>query len=688
MKRAIKYFLLPLVLLLTTLLYLKHFDNSFHFDDTHTIVDNSWIRSIGNIPDFYVKGSETFSTLPANQMYRPLVSTTLAIDHYLSRTFSEDGTGYHPFFYHLDSFFWFLLVLVFVFLLSRKLLGRFTDEMQATLLAGVATLILGIHGAMGETVNYIISRSDILSTAGILGGLVVYLYSPRLRKTYLYLLPVIAGLMAKSTTAMFYPVFLAWLILVEHEMSIFSFIANLFRGERRKEAWMIVRKSIPAFLVVGLVSYFTLVIMRAETFNPSDINRIDYLITQPWVILHYFVAFFLPVHLSADTDWTILPGITDTRFIVGAVFCIALLLTCFELSRRKSMRILSFALLFFLFTLLPTSSIISLSEVMNDHRMFLPFTGLAIGLAVLLYLAWDKVKAYSTAKYIFMAIMLLWFIFQADILLKRNEVWHDEASLWKDVTIKSPQNARGQMNFGLTLMEDANYDEALSYFHAAERISPNYPYLLINLAIAYNAKGDASMAEAYFGKALQYGGHLHEADYYYGRYLKQNNRLAESRKYLESCLVKSPGYMAARHLLLEVLSILGDDASITRVSRQGLELDPSDELSRFYYDQSRLQKSTKDADNDTPPILTKEAWLSRSLELYNTGDYSACIDACTHALEIDPNYALAYNNMCTAYNMLGRYQEASEACAKALEIEPDMEIARNNLKIARQGLAD
>jgi len=49
-----------------------------------------------------------------------------------------------------------------------------------------------------------------------------------------------------------------------------------------------------------------------------------------------------------------------------------------------------------------------------------------------------------------------------------------------------------------------------------------------------------------------------------------------------------------------------------------------------------------------------------------------------------PNYAEAWNNICAAYNKLGRYEEAAAACEQALRYKPDLELARNNLQYARK----
>ena len=77
--------------------------------------------------------------------------------------------------------------------------------------------------------------------------------------------------------------------------------------------------------------------------------------------------------------------------------------------------------------------------------------------------------------------------------------------------------------------------------------------------------------------------------------------------------------------------------------------------------------------------------LPRShLQRYGEERCAESIAACRSALERRPNYAEAWNNICAAYNKLGRYEEAAAACEQALRYKPDFELARNNLQYARK----
>ena len=91
-----------------TLVYWNHFDNGFHFDDSHTIVNNGYITDIGNLPLFF-KDSRTESSLPENQTYRPVITSLNAIDYWVAG-------GLNPVVFHWHIYLEFLLLLVFLYL--------------------------------------------------------------------------------------------------------------------------------------------------------------------------------------------------------------------------------------------------------------------------------------------------------------------------------------------------------------------------------------------------------------------------------------------------------------------------------------------------------------------------------------------------------------------------------------------
>ncbi len=70
------------------------------------------------------------------------------------------------------------------------------------------------------------------------------------------------------------------------------------------------------------------------------------------------------------------------------------------------------------------------------------------------------------------------------------------------------------------------------------------------------------------------------------------------------------------------------------------------------------------------------------LALHDSGDVEAAIAAYRTALEIDPRYALAHANLGNALRESGDLEGAIAACRTALEIDPRLALAHNNLGVA------
>src|SRR5205085_8742555 len=127
-----------------TAAYANHFHNGFHFDDAHTIENNAAIRSVGNIGLFF-RDASSFSVLPTNQSYRPLVSTLLAIDYWI-------GAGLKPFIFHLSVFALFLSLIILLAYLIRAVLAN--EAISATSnewIIVIAVACYGLHPANADT---------------------------------------------------------------------------------------------------------------------------------------------------------------------------------------------------------------------------------------------------------------------------------------------------------------------------------------------------------------------------------------------------------------------------------------------------------------------------------------------------------------------------------------------------------
>src|SRR4029077_12881511 len=192
-------------LLLAALLaaYANHFHNSFHFDDAHTIVNNASIREMRNIPLFFCDAT-TFSSLPSNQSYRPLVSTLLAIDYRLG--------GLQLFWFHASIFALFVALTVLLAFVINRLLDE-TISSRNRWIALAAAAWYGLHPANADTVNYMIASSEVISTLGVITSFAAYFAFPRLRRSRLYVVPAAIAILAKPTAAIFAVLFAIYRLL-------------------------------------------------------------------------------------------------------------------------------------------------------------------------------------------------------------------------------------------------------------------------------------------------------------------------------------------------------------------------------------------------------------------------------------------------------------------------------------------
>jgi 4-amino-4-deoxy-L-arabinose transferase-like glycosyltransferase len=75
-----------------------------------------------------------------------------------------------------------------------------------------------------------------------------------------------------------------------------------------------------------------------------------------------------------------------------------------------------------------------------------------------------------------------------------------------------------------------------------------------------------------------------------------------------------------------------------------------------------------------------ENLLNLSVSYMHAKRYEDCIAAAKKALALRPEYADAYNNICVANNMLGRFLDGKEAGEEAVRIAPNVELFQSNLK--------
>ncbi len=172
------------ILVIVGLVYAGALSGSFHFDDTHSLLENPSARELANVPQLFFD-MQAFSRNEGSQMYRPLVLLSYAITYQVA--------GFEPMAFLLFNWLIHLAVVACAYLLHRQLglsQGR----------SALASLLFGIHPIVAEPVHYVSARSESLAALGAVLSLLFFLRRGRV-SALLSVLFFACALLAKASAA-------------------------------------------------------------------------------------------------------------------------------------------------------------------------------------------------------------------------------------------------------------------------------------------------------------------------------------------------------------------------------------------------------------------------------------------------------------------------------------------------------
>lgn len=480
------------------LAYSNSLHNAFVLDDLSGIVHNPYVRSLRFVPRYFVDPL-TLTVNRNNAEYRPLLSLSFALNHQLS--------GYATWSWHVVNLVLHWIVCVGLFLVGRLLFGTgrvgpvaWLDPRLGDAASLLACLLFAVHPITTGVANYAWARSSLLVAAFLLPATALALRSIRDRR---------------GPSSMVLPAALYALALLSKPEAI-GFIAvaacarALLDPDRRpwlvtirgRDFWIWLTPLV--FAAAGYLAVRAAVMppgQAARWANPGD-TPLTYFLTQTRAWWYYIGQALAPFRLIADH--TTYPRVTDLHNpaqVLPVALAIAGWLVVAPLVLVAARRAPAVALLvvaYFVY-LAPSSSVIPLAEMVNEHRPYLPLAGLfllagagAMALAARLV---GAPLAWASAGALVLAVPL------GLLTRERNTVWRDDLSFWSDIAAKEPAGARAQMNHGIALMARARFPEARDAFERAARAAPAWHLPQINLGIATGRMGDAARALDHFDRA-------------------------------------------------------------------------------------------------------------------------------------------------------------------------------------------
>jgi tetratricopeptide (TPR) repeat protein len=424
--------------------------------------------------------------------------------------------------------------------------------------------------------------------------------------------------------------------------------------------------------------------------------RWDYLNTQFRVIVTYIRLLFFPVNQNLDYDYPLYRSFFNPEVLLSFLFLLAffgmgiyLLYKSYraEQGKRFWLRLVSLGILWFFVTLSVESSIIPISDLIFEHRLYLPSVGFFMALLsgiILIKENWaSRVRIVEKAL---IPVMISVVIGLSVAAYARNMVWQDEGTLWADVIKKSPNKARSHYNLGLFYQDQGRLDDAINAYETAIKLKPDDAKAFYNLAICYEKQGRLDDAIKANQTAINLKPDDAKAHYNMGVYYQKMGRFDDAITAYKTVVAFIPDYADAHYNLGMCYQSLERFVEAIQAYQTVKKLNPGDaeiynNLGALYRKQGRFDdaiKAYQTAIKLKPDYA--EGHYNQGLFYHKQGRLDDAIKAYEAAIKLKPDYADAHNNLGGAYFVQGHLEEASREFHAALKIDPNHKDARTNLE--------
>lgn len=593
--------------------YSSSFNGAFVFDDEGAIVSAENIRHLSE-----------WRSWPRTDP-RPVVTLSLAINYAIS--------GLRPFSYHVVNLTVHILAAWTLFGIVRRTLMRpkaFPTGVAASShwIAFVIAIMWALHPLQTQAVSYVIQRSEAMMS--LFGLLMLFCFIRGLGSPYAvawYALSVVAcllgmGCKAGIPTMPFVILMYDYLFVTRSPSEILRRRGVVYGGQVAAVFGVLGYTGLLGSLLSTNPGFEVTVGFGLRTHTP-----LQYLASQPSVLLKYLQLAFWPSRLCIDYEWEVVQQWKG--ILLPAIPLVAMMgLTLWALARRHWSAILG---VWFFGVLAPSSSFVPVKDLAMEHRMYLALAGVigaafAAGYALLGRL--QRASGANSMRIVFGGALVG---FIAATLgtrtYARNKDYESPASLWRATVEARPENARAWTNYGEALGKLNQSQWAADAFRKAIALDANVPDVYYNLGNALQSMKQYAEAEQSYLKAISL----------------------------------APSYMQAHIMLGNLYENMGrldkaEDSLRTAIAQQNRSSDRTTLAKAFY---------------NLGNTLAKRGQMQEAMANYRL------------AVEANPNYDKARFGLGWALERTGNKQEALQEYIRSVELNP----ANAEARIAMQALA-
>ena len=563
MQKGKSIFLIGLLILVCVVVYFNTLSNEFVFDDRATIVENKYLSDFrGSLPAFF--STSYFEIAEAEASYRPIAT----LSYYIFYAIGE----LNPFWYHLGSLILHILNVLLVYFVTLAI----QKDQSAALIAG---LLFACHPALTEAVNCISFNEDLLAAMFYLMSFLLYIKTAPDRKT-----PTVTGFIIA--------LLLYFLGLLSKEMAItlpimvvvYDLAINTPDGD--SVSWAAMRDTLAEriFYYLGFagVSLFYLSLRfvfltdsepAASQSYGSLFERIVYL---PYQFFNFIRVVVFPYPLKAEYIFSYPESFFEIYNIIAVIAFTGVM--GFSLYIYKKFKAVSFAIWWFLITLLPVSNLIEITNPVAERYLYLPAVGFCMALAILLVNIPRRIPGLNIdqSKVVGICVILL-VVLYAVITVNRNSDWRDGLSLWSQ-TLKHVPNSPGvHSNLGRVYFEKGKVEAAVNEFKAAIELDPKAYKAHYNLGLAYEKKDLIPEAIQSYERTIRINPRFTDAHFNLGNIYARSGLLAEAERAYQAVLEIDPEDTTARNNLGVIYARRGKLDQAIMQWQVILEIEPSNQ---------------------------------------------------------------------------------------------------------------
>ena len=466
---------------ITLLAYANSFAMGFAFD-TPIILNDPRIQkaTVENLK--LILNHEYWWPVSFTALYRPVTTASYLLNYAIFGN-GQNSAGYHCLNFALHAGNVWL-----VYLLARRLLKRIWP-------AFFAAALWAAHPIGTESVTNVVGRADELAAMAVLGGLLLYIRSTRMRGARLGL--AAAALFAIATLGVFSKENAAVLLGLMLLWDMAFGIGNLRPGVwRRLPAYGAVAAALTLVWLVRRTVFWSLPLVDPP-FGDNPLVAADFWTARFTAIKVIGLDLWLlvcPLRLSSDHPYNQIPlaGWGDgsawlALAVVAAVIAIAV-------ARRRQDPLIFFLAGFFGIALLPVSNLLfQIGSIMAERFLYLPSVAFAVAVSAVAY---RLERGRRTA--VVLAVVVTLFAVRAFV---RNFAWKDNFALTSADVRSAPGGFRVHNNLAKELFERDpvhNLDAAIRQEEMSWNIVASLPPEQVptvapyNLAAFYRYKGDVS----------------------------------------------------------------------------------------------------------------------------------------------------------------------------------------------------